>query len=191
MKYAPAYIARILFNYFSDELTPEEEVVLNDWVAESEANRRLLEELSDPVLFMRKWERHNRMDAECTWKELQERAPELFQLQVDEPVAERRLAKMVTRLKRFFSRSSDSPRKGVLQVILFILIAGGLFRFIPLIPRFLDRAPVAQTLPQTEVSTGLRRTPTGPSATLQVAGGPVLKLDSLSRGIIDDAEDPR
>jgi len=175
MKHAPSYIAGLLLRHFTDELTPEEKVILDEWIAASEENRQLMKELEDPEQFMRDWESYNRYDSESAWIDLQRQAPELF------PGNERRRKRLA-----WMSRMFGSPAELVAGVVVLFLVVFTLIRYLS---SSQDRVPVAMNRPQTpiQVSPTPPPAPAGAGASLEFPGGPVLELAGLRSGIVGSA----
>jgi hypothetical protein len=48
MKYSSKYIADLILRHFGDDLTAEENAILEKWLTESPYNRQILEELEEP-----------------------------------------------------------------------------------------------------------------------------------------------
>jgi len=179
MKYSPSYIAGILLRYVTDELTPEEIAILDEWLAESEANRKIMKELQDPEKFMRDWKKFTQIDSEACWRELQQNAPELFRDKVPARRAPGGMALVFKRVGALLYRPFSSPFRIVLTSMVLILIVSGLFL---LIQGSQNRAPVSDTKTQTTVYASRDQNSTGPSATLQLPGAPVLKLNDRTLG---------
>ena len=75
MKYDPQFIGNLLARHLMIGLDAEEREILNDWVASSERNRSLLEELEDPIRRARLLKDYEPIDTEAAWLELVEAEP--------------------------------------------------------------------------------------------------------------------
>jgi len=67
------YITDLLFRYFGDGLPKEEQEVLDNWMASSQANRDLVEMLADTERFMQQYKLFLRIDSATAWKNLEKR----------------------------------------------------------------------------------------------------------------------
>jgi transmembrane sensor len=67
------YITDLLFRYFGDGLSKEEQEVLDRWMASSQANQDLIAMLSDTEMFMEQYKLFLRIDSTSAWKSLEER----------------------------------------------------------------------------------------------------------------------
>jgi transmembrane sensor len=67
------YITDLLFRYFGEGLPKEEQEVLDNWMASSQANRDLVEMLADTELFMQQYKLFLRIDSATAWKNLEKR----------------------------------------------------------------------------------------------------------------------
>lgn len=67
------YITELLFRYFGEGLSEEEQEVLDNWMASSQANRDLVEMLADTERFMQQYKLFLRIDSATAWKNLEKR----------------------------------------------------------------------------------------------------------------------
>ena len=67
------YITDLLFRHFGDGLVKEEQEVLDNWVASSQANRDLVAMLTDTEQFMQQYKLFLRIDSATAWKNLEQR----------------------------------------------------------------------------------------------------------------------
>lgn len=79
MKYDPKFIGNLLARHLMIGLDADEREILNDWVASSERNRSLLEELEDPIRRTRLLKDYEPIDTEALWLEMVEEHPWLSQ----------------------------------------------------------------------------------------------------------------
>ena len=77
MREDESYIAALLMRHLRQELTPEEQEILGQWLAGSRENQDLKAMLQDDERFGQAFSRFLRIDSEQAWKQLQHQHPEL------------------------------------------------------------------------------------------------------------------
>ncbi|HWB90583.1 MAG TPA: FecR domain-containing protein [Puia sp.] len=174
MRYDQSYIVRLIAKYLTEGLTPKEQAILDEWVAESEVNRSIMEEIDDPERFARILEDYEYVDPEIAWQELVEREPEL--LKMGPTNTGNRTGWVFPRLNRFRIWIGNHRRLAInfsLGFVILVLVVTTLFRL-----------PLQNNRNGTPVYVHEPLSPAGYGASLQLAGGPVLELANLALGFI-------
>lgn len=151
------YISSLIAAHLAEELSPEQEVILNDWLERSSENQRFFDELVNEQAFNQELRSYRKVDKDAIWQKTASRIS----------IEEQKLKK--TSIKKLF------PFYKIAAAITFLVIGAGLLYY------------VRNTKPDKNLQAEAKYNNIKPGrnvATLSLPDGKVISLSDAQNGVI-------